>query len=254
VCGVSNATGAGRVSIEPEVSSERTFYSETGLGAPRRARRAVLSDTARADAEAGSAGIFPWEKAKDGGINPFHPPLMHCLYPGWNRRRRGAIWARGGGGRRPGKPRGMVREIADSPNVLIPPKVLLAKNQRLPRLCGSLSETTDMIHELTTNWLVFAQSSQPPGQWMMIPMILMLVAMFVLMSSSQRKKQRQHEERLKTLKTGDKITTSSGIVGIVVGLKDKSVNIRSADTKLEILKSAVSEITERGGETAPTAS
>jgi preprotein translocase subunit YajC len=148
----------------------------------------------------------------------------------------------------------MVREIADSPNVLIPPKVLLAKNQRLPRLCGSLSETTDMIHELTTNWLVFAQSSQPPGQWMMIPMILMLVAMFVLMSSSQRKKQRQHEEMLKTLKTGDKITTSSGIVGIVVGLKDKSVNIRSADTKLEILKSAVSEITERGGETAPTAS
>jgi preprotein translocase subunit YajC len=131
---------------------------------------------------------------------------------------------------------------------------MLAKNERVPRLCGSLSDTTDMILDSMTNSLLFGQSSQPPGQWMMIPMILMLVAMFVIMSSSQRKKQRQHDELLKTLKTGDKVTTSSGIVGVVVGLKEKSVNIRSADTKLEILKSAVSEITERGGETAQSQS
>lgn len=88
----------------------------------------------------------------------------------------------------------------------------------------------------------------------MIPMILMLVAMFVIMTSSQRKKQKQHEEMLKTLKTGDKVTTSSGIVGTVVGLKDKSVNIRSADTKLEVLKSAISEITERSSDAAPAQS
>ena len=131
---------------------------------------------------------------------------------------------------------------------------MLAKCEGAPRLCGSLSEMTDMILNLMTDSLVLAQSSQPPGQWMMIPMILMLVAMFVIMSSSQRKKQKQHEALLKTLKTGDKVTTSSGIVGIVVGLKEKSVNIRSADTKLEILKSAVTEITERGGDTAQSQS
>ncbi|MBI2926096.1 MAG: preprotein translocase subunit YajC [Verrucomicrobia bacterium] len=50
---------------------------------------------------------------------------------------------------------------------------------------------------------------------------------------------------LKNLKPGDKVLTSSGILGIVVSIKDKSVSIRSADTKLEILKSAVAEITER---------
>jgi len=131
---------------------------------------------------------------------------------------------------------------------------MLAKCERVPRLCGSLSEMTDMIPDLMTNLFLFAQAAQPPGQWMMIPMILMLVAMFVIMSSSQRKKQKQHEALLKTLKAGDKVTTSSGIVGIVVGLKDKSVNIRSADTKLEILKSAVTEITERGGDTAQSQS
>ncbi len=111
-----------------------------------------------------------------------------------------------------------------------------------------------MLSELSTvvcGAAVFAQASgQPPGLWTMVPMILMLVAMFVIMTSSQRKKQKQHEALLKTLKAGDKVTTSSGIVGVVVGLKDRSVNIRSADTKLEVLKSAITEITERGGEAA----
>ena len=50
---------------------------------------------------------------------------------------------------------------------------------------------------------------------------------------------------MKSIKAGDKVTTSSGIIGIVVTVKDRSVSIRSADTKLEVLKSAISEITER---------
>jgi len=85
-------------------------------------------------------------------------------------------------------------------------------------------------------------------------MILVLVAMFTIMSTSQRKKQKQHDEMLKTLKAGDKVTTSSGIIGVVVGVKDKSLSIRSADTKLEILKSAITEITERSGEPAQSQS
>jgi preprotein translocase subunit YajC len=49
----------------------------------------------------------------------------------------------------------------------------------------------------------------------------------------------------KNIKPGDKILTSGGIVGVVVGVKEKSLSIRSADAKLEILKSAVTDITER---------
>jgi len=112
----------------------------------------------------------------------------------------------------------------------------------------------DMTSGLTT--AILAQGSQSPGQnlWSFLPMILALVVMFTLMTSSQRKKQKQHEAMLKTLKAGDKVTTSSGIIGVVVGVKDKSLSIRSADTKMEILKSAVSEITERAGEPAQSQS
>jgi len=80
-------------------------------------------------------------------------------------------------------------------------------------------------------------------------MVIMVIVVWV-MSGSQRKKAKQHTELLKTLKSGDKVVTSGGILGVVITVKDKSVTVRSGDTKLELLKSAVSEITERAGASA----
>jgi preprotein translocase subunit YajC len=62
----------------------------------------------------------------------------------------------------------------------------------------------------------------------------------------QQKKAREHANLLKTIKNGDRIVTTSGILGTIIGIKDKSVSIRSADTKLEVLKSSIAEVTERG--------
>jgi preprotein translocase subunit YajC len=74
------------------------------------------------------------------------------------------------------------------------------------------------------------------------------VIMWVLMIAPQRKKAKEQEAMLSALRSGDRIVTSSGILGVVLSIKDKTVSIRSADTKLEVLKSAISEVTERGGE------
>lgn len=78
----------------------------------------------------------------------------------------------------------------------------------------------------------------------------MLVIMYLLIIRPQRKRQKQLETLLKTVKPGDKVITASGIVGTVVTVKDKSVSIRSADSKFEILKSTISEITEKAGDAA----
>ena len=40
--------------------------------------------------------------------------------------------------------------------------------------------------------------------------------------------------------------TGAWILGTIIGIKDKSVSLRSADTKLEVLKSSIAEVTERG--------
>jgi len=75
--------------------------------------------------------------------------------------------------------------------------------------------------------------------------VFFIVVMYFIMIRPQQKKAREHDQLLKTLKPKDKIVTSGGVVGIVVSVGERSVTIRSADTKLEVLKSAVTEITER---------
>ena len=87
----------------------------------------------------------------------------------------------------------------------------------------------------------------------MVPMLLAMVALFFIMTGSQRKRAKQLDALVKSLKAGDKVTTSGGIIGIVVTVKERSVSIRSADTKLEVLKTAISEITEREGEPSQSA-
>src|SRR5439155_19323592 len=87
----------------------------------------------------------------------------------------------------------------------------------------------------------------PTGQMLqMVGMVVFfIVVMYFIMIRPQQKKAREHDQLLKSLKAKDKIVTSGGVVGIVVSVGERSVTIRSADTKLEVLKSAVTEITER---------
>jgi preprotein translocase subunit YajC len=97
------------------------------------------------------------------------------------------------------------------------------------------------------------QTQQDPRAQSMFSMgmlAVMLVVMYLVLWRPQQKKAREHADMLKTIRNGDKVVTTSGIVGTIVGIKDKSVSIRSADTKLEVLKSSVSEVTERSASEA----
>ncbi len=100
-----------------------------------------------------------------------------------------------------------------------------------------------------------AGNGQPAAPWYvnMFPLFLLLFAFYFAILRPQQKRQKAHDTLMKGIKAGDKITTSGGIIGIVITVKERSVSIRSADTKLEILKSAVAEITEREGENGQAA-
>ena len=76
-------------------------------------------------------------------------------------------------------------------------------------------------------------------------MVFVFIVMYLILFRPQQKKAKEHERLLKTLKPKDKVVTTGGILGIIVSVQERTVTIRSADTKLEVLKSAVSEITER---------
>jgi preprotein translocase subunit YajC len=88
----------------------------------------------------------------------------------------------------------------------------------------------------------------------MLKMIVMFacfgaVFYFVLLRP-QQKRAREQADMLKSIKSGDKIVTTGGVLGTVITVKDKSVSIRSADSKMEITKSAIAEIVERSGDSS----
>ena len=77
---------------------------------------------------------------------------------------------------------------------------------------------------------------------------IFLLVMWLFILAPQRKRTKELEATIKALKSGDKVVTNSGILGVVLSIKDKTLSIRSADSKLEILKSSVHEVVERGSE------
>src|SRR5438132_2702412 len=84
------------------------------------------------------------------------------------------------------------------------------------------------------------QGGQQQPFWVTLgPILVMVVIFYFLLMRPQQKRAKDEAEMRKTIRPGDKILTSGGIVGVVIGVKEKSLSIRSADSKLEILKSAV---------------
>lgn len=74
---------------------------------------------------------------------------------------------------------------------------------------------------------------------------------YFLLIRPQRRQQERHRQLLSTVQRGDRIVTSSGIVGEVVHIKDDEVTIRSGEAKFVILRSGIANITNRGTEVKP---
>jgi preprotein translocase subunit YajC len=95
------------------------------------------------------------------------------------------------------------------------------------------------------------------GSGSMLPMLVIMGALFYFMIiRPQQKQKRDHQNMLSAVKTGDKIMTAGGIVGMVTNVKDDTVIVRIADNvKVELSRSHISRVipkqTEGGnGETA----
>jgi preprotein translocase subunit YajC len=88
---------------------------------------------------------------------------------------------------------------------------------------------------------------QKRAMLMQVAMIVFMGVIFwVLLIRPQQKKAKEQSDLLKTLKTGDKVVTTGGVLGIITSVRDDAITLRSAETKLEVQKSAVSQIIERG--------
>ena len=86
----------------------------------------------------------------------------------------------------------------------------------------------------------------------MLPLFLAMIAiMYFLMIRPNQKREKQRRDMMAALAKGDKVVTSGGICGSVVGLSEKTVVLRVSDdpaVKVEFLRGAISQVTSRAGQ------
>ena len=76
----------------------------------------------------------------------------------------------------------------------------------------------------------------------LLPWILIVAVFYFLLIMPQRKRQKKLQEMLGQLKTGDRVVTSSGIVGTITSLKDDSLMLRTGQVNIEVQRSAVASV------------
>ncbi len=100
------------------------------------------------------------------------------------------------------------------------------------------------------NNLLLALMGQPQGGdaggGMISTVIMFALIIFIfyfMIIRPQSKRQKERQKMLEAMKKGDKIVTSGGLHGKIVGMEDKTVLVEIADNvKVKVEKSAVSAI------------
>ena len=87
------------------------------------------------------------------------------------------------------------------------------------------------------------------GMGSMFPMLIIMGVLIYFMWRGQKKDQKRRQEMIDGVKVGDKVVTIGGIFGEIVTVKEQSFIVKIADnTRIELMKSAVSSVPAAGGE------
>ena len=101
--------------------------------------------------------------------------------------------------------------------------------------------------------ILVAGANGQPGQsspGFTISWMVFLVAIFYfVMIRPQRRREKERRSLIEAVKSGDRVLLTSGIIGEVTNVKEKTLIVLIAEkTKIEVLKSAVSQILDEKGE------
>ena len=80
-----------------------------------------------------------------------------------------------------------------------------------------------------------------------ILMVVGLVVVFYLMYRSNKKQEKETQNMRDSLEVGDEITTTGGIIGKIVSIKEETIMIETGKdkTKIRLLKSSVRNVDVR---------
>ena len=90
----------------------------------------------------------------------------------------------------------------------------------------------------------FQQQTQAPGSIVsFLPLILILGIFYLIVFLPARRRQKKLQMMIDNLKAGDKVVTSGGIYGTIVGFKDDRIQLRVAENvKIELSRNAITAL------------
>jgi preprotein translocase subunit YajC len=95
--------------------------------------------------------------------------------------------------------------------------------------------------------LYLAMQSQPSGGlgWGLLPLVAIFAIFYFLLIMPQQRRQKKWQAMVSALKAGDKVTTSGGLRGTIIALKDDAVHLRVPpdNLRVEVARSAVVAVT-----------
>jgi preprotein translocase subunit YajC len=82
-----------------------------------------------------------------------------------------------------------------------------------------------------------------------LPLILMFVIFWFLLIRPQQKRAKKHKQMLSELKRGDRVQTSSGLMGRIRKIDDEMVLLECGDAKLRLVRGSIAGLLpdSRGG-------
>ncbi len=88
---------------------------------------------------------------------------------------------------------------------------------------------------------MMAQPQGGGGGWMgLLPLIIIFAIFYFLMISPMRRRQKKLQMLISNLNKGDKIVTTGGVYGTVVGIGEDRIQLRIAErVNIDIAKNAV---------------
>jgi preprotein translocase subunit YajC len=90
-----------------------------------------------------------------------------------------------------------------------------------------------------------AQSGSSGGLSLLIMFVPMIAMIYFFLVMPQQRRQKKWQAMLDQLKTGDRVTTSGGLRGVIVALKDDSLHLRVPpdNLRVEVTKASVMQVT-----------
>ena len=87
------------------------------------------------------------------------------------------------------------------------------------------------------------QTQAPGGIISFLPLVLILGIFYLIVFLPARRRQKKLQDMIDNLKAGDKVVTSGGIYGTIVGFKDDRIQLRIAENvKIDLSRNAITAL------------